>query len=248
MSQTARRWPAVPGRGRRSSRSSACLRPITTPTRSWRVKFVLFYHSALSDWNHGNAHFLRGVVSELQARGHDTVVYEPEHAWSVANLIAAHGQEALTGARRAYPMLRSVRYAEPLDLDPILDAADVVLVHEWNAHGLVRDIGAHRARGGDYVLLFHDTHHRSVSDTAAMACGEVIRRRYVETGWAANAWTWHEAADVRVFAPRPEDPPERDLVWIGNWGDDERSAELREFLIAPARDLRLRSTVHGVRY
>ena len=30
-----------------------------------------------------------------------------------------------------------------------------------------------------------------------------------------------------------------DLVWIGNWGDDERTRELHEFLLAPARALGL---------
>ena len=29
----------------------------------------MFYHSLLSDWNHGNAHFLRGVAYEMVARG-----------------------------------------------------------------------------------------------------------------------------------------------------------------------------------
>ena len=29
------------------------------------MRAVLFYHSLASDWNHGNAHFLRGVCSEL---------------------------------------------------------------------------------------------------------------------------------------------------------------------------------------
>ena len=27
---------------------------------------VLFCHSLASDWNHGNAHFLRGLVAELR--------------------------------------------------------------------------------------------------------------------------------------------------------------------------------------
>jgi spore maturation protein CgeB len=39
-----------------------------------------------------------------------------------------------------------------------------------------------------------------------------------------------------------------DLVWIGNWGDDERSRELREFLLQPIAALRLSARVHGVRY
>jgi spore maturation protein CgeB len=60
--------------------------------------------------------------------------------------------------------------------------------------------------------------------------------------------TWHEAADTTVFRPINGVPEEGDLVWVGNWGDGERTAELREFLIDPARDLRLRTTIHGVRY
>ena len=31
------------------------------------AKVVLFCHSLRSDWNHGNAHFLRGIATELQA-------------------------------------------------------------------------------------------------------------------------------------------------------------------------------------
>ena len=224
------------------------------------MRFVLFYHSALSDWNHGNAHFLRGVAVELQSRGHDVVIYEPADAWSVANLVAALGEDALERTRRVYPTLQVVRYVEPLDLDLVLDGADIAIVHEWNTPDLVRRIGAHRASTASRVLLFHDTHHRSLSDAAAittfdlthydgvLAFGEVIRRRYLECGWAADAWTWHEAADIRVFTPFPDIPRERDVVWVGNWGDDERTAELREFLIDPVRDLKLSGTVHGVRY
>src|SRR5690606_14775845 len=39
-----------------------------------------------------------------------------------------------------------------------------------------------------------------------------------------------------------------DLVWIGNWGDGERSAELQQFLLEPIRRLSLRAKIHGVRY
>ena len=39
-----------------------------------------------------------------------------------------------------------------------------------------------------------------------------------------------------------------DLVWVGNWGDEERTEELREFLLAPGHALGLRVRVHGVRY
>ncbi len=224
------------------------------------MRIVLFCHSLLSDWNHGNAHFLRGVVTELQTRGHDVRVFEPVDAWSAANLVADHGTPALGGVMRVYPTLVVSRYdAGTLDLDQALEDADLVLVHEWNTPALVREIGRHHRRH-HYVLLFHDTHHRSVSAPHEMAAydlsdydgvlafGDVIRARYLRAGWAGRAWTWHEAADTRVFTPRIPAEPSRDLVWIGNWGDDERSAELREFLVGPARALGLHGTVHGVRY
>jgi spore maturation protein CgeB len=224
------------------------------------MRFVMFCHSLRSDWNHGNAHFLRGVVSELLSRGHEVAVYEPRDAWSVQNLLAERGEGALNEFRRAYPSLDSVRYDASLALDEALEGADVVLVHEWNEHALVQRIGAHRASAGDYVLLFHDTHHRSVTDEASMAAydlrhydgvlafGRVIRDVYLERGWARRAWTWHEAADVRVFHPVPALGDEGDLVWIGNWGDDERTEELQEFLIEPVATLGLRARIHGVRY
>lgn len=224
------------------------------------MRIAIFCHSIVSDWNHGNAHFLRGVASELLTRGHDVRVYEPRDAWSVQNLVIDAGESALDGYRTAYPRLASARYdPRSLDLDRALDGVDVVLVHEWNDPELVRRIGGQRARGGRFVLLFHDTHHRSVSDPEAMAAfdlsqydgvlafGEVIRRRYERAGWARRAWTWHEAADPRVFTPVAADR-HGDLVWIGNWGDGERSEELRRFLIAPVAQLGLKARVHGVRY
>jgi spore maturation protein CgeB len=225
------------------------------------LRVVIFCHSLLSDWNHGNAHFLRGVVSELLARGHSVSVHEPRDAWSVANLAAERGEGALDDLGRAYPGLVSHRYdLAALDLDAVLDGADLVLVHEWSDHDLVRRVGAHRRAGGDYRLLFHDTHHRSVTRPEEMraydlsgydgvlAFGAVVRDIYLREGWAARAWTWHEAADVRVFRPLAGRPREGDLVWVGNWGDDERTAELTEFLIEPVRSLGLRARVHGVRY
>jgi spore maturation protein CgeB len=224
------------------------------------MRIVMFYHSLRSDWNHGNAHFLRGVVTELQARGHDVVVHEPHDAWSAQNLIAERGPKALDEFRRVYPHLTSIRDNGSLDLDQALDGADLVLVHEWNEHELVRRIGEHRAVSRGYRLFFHDTHHRSITDSESMAAydlrhydgvlafGAVIRDVYLERGWAERAWTWHEAADVHVFHPRTQTRREGDLVWIGNWGDDEREEELREFLVGPAMALQLKTRIHGVRY
>jgi spore maturation protein CgeB len=63
-----------------------------------------------------------------------------------------------------------------------------------------------------------------------------------------QAFTWHEAADVELYRPMPEVEKQSDVVWIGNWGDDERTAELIEYLIAPVKQLNLSGRVYGVRY
>jgi spore maturation protein CgeB len=226
------------------------------------MRVVIFCHSLLSDWNHGNAHFLRGVVCELQARGHQVEVYEPADGWSLRQLLEQQGSVPLEEFRRAYPGLQSTFYRlDEIDLEQVLDEADVVLVHEWNEPELVAQIGACRARGGRFALLFHDTHHRAVSEAdsirafdlthydGVLAFGDVLREIYEDRAWARRAWTWHEAADVRVFRP-PREPTARtlDLAWIGNWGEGERAHAIHEFCIDPVESLRLRARVHGVRY
>jgi spore maturation protein CgeB len=226
------------------------------------MHIVMFYHSLLSDWNHGNAHFLRGVVSELLARGHNVRVYEPYNAWSVENLIQERGSIPVDEFDEVYPGLRqvSVRYnVETLDLDTALAAADLVIVHEWNDHALVARIGEHRSQHTGYRLLFHDTHHRAVTDPQSisaydlshydgvLAFGKVLRDLYLKNGWAAQAWIWHEAADTPVFHPISAEKT-GDLVWVGNWGDDERTTELYEFLLGPVHRLGLKTRIYGVRY
>lgn len=224
------------------------------------MRIVLFYHSLISDWNHGNAHFLRGVASELIARGHELRIFEPRDGWSLRSLLAEQGPAAIDRFQRAYPGLRSAFYdPAAIDLDEALDGADLVVVHEWNPPELVGRIGQHRARSRGYRLLFHDTHHRSVTAPEEMArydlahydgvlaYGRVIRDLYLSRGWAAAAWTWHEAADTRLFRPI-EGKREGDLVWIGNWGDNERTEELHTFLLEPVKALGLNARVHGVRY
>jgi spore maturation protein CgeB len=224
------------------------------------MKFVLFCHSLLSDWNHGNAHFLRGLVTELSARGHEVTSFERVDAWSPVSLAADHGGLPLSELREHYPLLDVTRYAAgELDLEAVTDGADVVIVHEWNEPELVEALGRLRSQGARFTLLFHDTHHRLVTSNerfvgntlagydGVLAFGRALRDRYHALGWGSRAFTFHEAADTRVF--RPLDEPQRgDLVWVGNYGDDERSAELDEFLFGPCRELGLTGTVYGVRY
>lgn len=225
------------------------------------MKIALFYHSLISDWNNGHAHTLRGVASELLARGHEVHIYEPRDAWSVQNLIEEQGRAPIRAFYTAYPRLESTRYdLDELDLDRVLRDVDLVIVHEWNDHALVERIGAHRARHDHYRLLFHDTHHRAATRPheieayalahydGVLAFGQVLRDLYLKKGWTERAWTWHEAADTRTFRPFDGREREGDVVWVGNWGDEERTEELREFMITPVEALGLTARVYGVRY
>jgi len=224
------------------------------------MHFVFYTHSLVSDWNHGNAHFLRGVMRDLMSRGHSVLALEPVDSWSRKNLLETQGPAAIERFGQDFPGLTARQYDAAFDHEAAIDDADVVLVHEWTDPELVARLGRARRDGGRFTLMFHDTHHRAVSaeeDIAALtlqhydvilAFGETLRQRYLKAGWGRQVVTWHEAADHVLFHPMPEIERERDLIWIGNWGDDERSAEIREFLIEPAGDLRLTGTVHGVRY
>jgi spore maturation protein CgeB len=226
------------------------------------MKIAFLVHALASCWNNGNAHFLRGVARALQAKGHAVEVFEPQDGWSRANLLQDAGPAALAGFEQAFPTLRPRLYTTTRGA---LDAVaafepDLVLMHEWNDPELVNAVGAWRKRDARFTLLFHDTHHRALTRPEDMSrfdlsfydgvltFGACLSEIYERQGWGGRVWTWHEAADTRLFRPRPAEEPEGDLVWVGNWGDEERSEELRTFLIGPSRRLGLRTTIHGVRY
>jgi spore maturation protein CgeB len=227
------------------------------------MRFVYFTQSIASCWNHGNAHFLRGVLRELLSRGHNVRIFEPGEGWSRTNLLRDHGNAAIDDFRACFPELVPELYGsnaglQPM-LDPMLDGADVVLVHEWTDPSLVAAIGRQRQRGR-FLLLFHDTHHRVVSDPdeiqgfdlsaydGVLAFGEAVAEVYRRRGWGERVFVWHEAADTRLFRPPANEVERQGLVWIGNWGDGERSGELTDFLLRPAAAACLPLDIFGVRY
>ena len=224
------------------------------------MRIVYFTHSLRSCWNHGNAHFLRGVLRELQALGHDVRALEPETSWSLDNLLADAGPAGLDAFRTAYPDLHPQTYAADADPAALVEGADLVIVHEWNEPALVAAIGRLRARGATFRLLFHDTHHRAVSAPDEMqafdlsgydgvlAFGETLAHVYRGWGWAGRVWTWHEAADTRLFHPPAVETDREGVVWIGNWGDGERTGELERFLFDPVCAAGMTLDIYGVRY
>ena len=237
------------------------------------MRYAFFYHSVRSDWNQGNAHFLRGLVRALTDLGHRAVCYEEAAGWSVTNLVAGAGLRPLVEFRRCFPFIDVRLYArEPAhelerSLRAELDGVDVVVLHEWPAaeHPALLEALLRLRRACGFRLLFHDTHYRVLSEPARMArlglerCDAVLAfspslaAAYRDTLGLPGAavHVFHEGADTAIFYPRPRDPgrPTDDAVFVGNWGGPDRAAELRAFVFEPARRLqRRRFALHGVRY
>jgi spore maturation protein CgeB len=227
------------------------------------MRIVYFTHSLVSCWNHGNAHFLRGLLRELIALGHEVRAYEPEDGWSRAHIAKEPAIAFEAHFKRVFPELDIVgTYQADVDVARLVDGADLVIAHEWIAPRILHDLGELKRKGGRFTLLFHDTHHRAVSEPGwlrgidrgdydgVLAFGQSLADAYRRAGWGARVFVFHEAADIRLFQPPPEDDntSRRGAVWIGNWGDGERSEEISSFLVRPARRAGIPLDVYGVRY
>jgi spore maturation protein CgeB len=230
------------------------------------IKFHFFAHSWVSDWNHGNAHFLRGLARSLHRMGHKVRCYEQLGGWSLSNLVRQEGERAVDAIdtfRHEFPELNIQFYNNDHSFEQFaahhLREADVVVIHEWNEPRVVNSILELKKKYG-FKTLFHDTHHRAYTSPreilqfrldlfdGVLAFGEAIRRIYTDGFGIAKAWTFHEAADTEKFKPLPL-AKNIDVVWVGNWGDEERTKELQEFLIVPAAsEPKRKIVVHGVRY
>ncbi len=232
--------------------------------RSLRIAYLS--HTLRSDWNNGNAHFLRGLLDNLGGLGHEVTAFEPAEEWSIENLRQElQGEASLRQFSASYPDLRvalydAARISDPALWGQLLEGADAVILHEWNPPALAYALLDLREELG-FKLIFHDTHHRASSSPgsiqsfgiarfdAVLVFGEALRTIYRERFGITKVWTLHEAADTRLFHPITATEDEQDVVWIGNWGDEERSAEIREYLLYPAAKLpQYRFKIYGVRY
>lgn len=161
------------------------------------------------------------------------------------------------------------------EVEQNLTDADMVVVHESVSPDCVARASARRVDEGRYVLLFHDTSGRSLTDPASLARLDLrgvdgvlasvgnVARLYLERGWAQHSWAWYEAADTRIFGPRrpvvirEHFGPDRrkrvradhryddDVVWMMSDGRAVELADVHEFLITPVKRLDLRAVVYA---
>lgn len=234
------------------------------PTPS-SLRFALFCHSIISDWNHGNAHFLRGLIRSLQRMGHSVIALEEEGNWSLSNLLRDHGPATVQEFQRRFPFIDHESYVlggrAHLEgwLTDLLQQVDVCLVHEWNPPELVKAIGETASRLG-VTAIFHDTHYRALTEpdrirqmglesySAILAYGPTIAEIYRRSVSGPEVVVYHEGADTDLFRPLAL-PKSRDVVFVGNWGDDDRNQSTRQNFIDQSRALPdLSFSLFGVRY
>ena len=159
------------------------------------LRIAYFAHTIRSDWNNGNAHFLRGLLRSLGEAGQDVVVYEPDHEWSIDHLREEMlGEHSLQQFQDTYPDLqvRLYRPDQAADLATwhgALREIDLVILHEWNPPELANALLTLRDELG-FRMLFHDTHHRASSSPqqielfgidrfdGVLAFGEALRSIY----------------------------------------------------------------------
>jgi spore maturation protein CgeB len=197
--------------------------------------------------------------------GHEITIFEPESEWSIENLRSELlGEHSLNDFARVYPDLNIQTYSPNQTEEgwrERLNGTEIVILHEWNPPALARRVLNLREELG-FRLIFHDTHHRACSSPEQMqqfgldrfdgviVFGKALRKIYRERFNIERVWVLHEAADISVFHPRAHEEKQIDIVWIGNWGEGERSTEIHEFFLKPAAALASAAqfTIHGVRY
>ncbi|HEV7664645.1 MAG TPA: glycosyltransferase, partial [Chloroflexota bacterium] len=132
------------------------------------------------------------------------------------------------------------------------------VVHEWNEPSVINLLGRLSRELGRRAL-FHDTHYRVILDddyraqlglkcyADILAFSPSVAAGYTRLGFD-RVHVIHEAADTTVFSPQPAEKT-TDVVFVGNYGDGDRSAELEDFVFGPRLELpRLSFDVYGVRY
>ena len=187
------------------------------------MRVVVFCHSLVSCWNHGNAHFLRGVVRELGARGHEVRRLRARRRLEPREPGPRPGRGGARRLRaRPTPTCRA-RDATPADARTSTRRWTGP-TSCWSTSGTSPSssppsAGAGAAGGALHAAVPRHppprgerpaSHRAASTSTATTACWPSARccaSVYLAQGWARRVWTWHEAADTALFRPLPDVEP-----------------------------------------
>ena len=177
-------------------------------------------------------------------------IFEPAQGWSIDHLRdEPQGEHSIRSFHAVYPDLSVIAFDNHADADPDFLRGEPAAMLTWSScmNGTRPQLAAIAAELREklgFRLLFHDTHHRASSSPdqirafgtdGLMACSHSAKRSASHLPRAIRHGTRMDAARSRrcrlCFGPLPASEKSTDVVWIGNWGDDERTAEIREFFL-----------------
>jgi spore maturation protein CgeB len=197
-------------------------------TGSRHLRFVIFGSAAMASPEDGNSRFLRGISTELLARGHQVTLHRSSHARFDLERTLDRVDVVLVHDGTAPDLVKAIR------LHHASSGAYTLLFYDTHQRAATAppELRRFNLAGFDGVL----------------AAGEVIKQTYLERGWTGRAWTWHEAVDTYAFTPHPGAVRNGDIAWVGNRHNLGASQELGTLVLEPARRLGLSGVIHGERY
>lgn len=221
------------------------------------MKIVILGLSITSSWGNGHATTYRGLVRELDKRGHDVTFLERDVPWYAANRDLAEPPYGTTALYASFDELREQHAETVRDADLVIVGSYVpegVRVGDWvqqEAAGVKAfyDIDtpvtlAKMARG-DHEYL----HPRQVPGYdlyLSFTGGPTLRRLERELG-APRARALYCSFDPELYYPEPLDP-QWDLGYMGTYSEDRQPA-VKTLLLEPARKhARGRFVVAGPQY
>jgi spore maturation protein CgeB len=221
-----------------------------------QIGFV--FQSYLADYNFGCAHFLRGLIRELISFGHSVEIFCPHHSWVLEQAVKSGGERVLAETLAAYPALKTTYFTKLADIEQRMARLDAVLVNEWMEDAICYSIGEWAASRNRPVVLYYDTHHRVVTAThelraagvhlfsAVLVLAESVKRAYERRNLAKRVIVFAEAVDERMFTPALR--RKKSVIWIGNYGKQERGDSWLAALAEPASRYDIATSCYGVGY
>jgi spore maturation protein CgeB len=226
------------------------------------MHIAFFGHSVLADWNNGRAHFIRGLIRELDRLGHECVFYEAKDNPATRAQIAHVGQSSLAETLRVFPFLQVRLYRDGIR-DPLpflrqaLAEAEAALVMHTSEPSLIRALP--EVLGGGQLCLFFDNRCRLLREEAlyrsyglerygaVLAGSSSLAAQFRERLGLSRVEVFHEAADTELFYPRPC-RQDIDLLLIANGGEDLERPLREHFLEQSLIFPHLRFCLYGIHH
>ena len=219
------------------------------------MKIALFCQSIISDYNLDAIPFLRGVITELQSRGHETQVFETRDNVAYLSALKECGKTAISEFKRYYPdIITSFYQSSVAEIAEIVRDVDLVLVHSSADTDTIKLL-AEIKKKFSYALVFYDTsnavrlqNNEVVQElenyNLILASSSSLARVYKTLNINNNIFVWHLGADTKIYQPR-FGKKDTEVVLFANITEETDLAAVEEFFIEPVRYLRVKAKIFG---